>query len=958
MVFVLNPLADKTLKKLEQNLFAALVEHRGLINGKRILLPLEPAKPGEYSLKIFYTAAANAINHLHSLYPTEARFLVVLPTSEEGRRLFRETKENASETAEQFIRSLQCKFYLAGSIWEREDQSERFFDMGIWETGYDDGTYSDVINEIAMGDVIILKSTYAKDSISYLRVKALGRVTSAASDGATIGVDWRVRDLQVDIPSMGYYRQTISLASEKDTHEIFTYLDGSVRQPLRRPVAEKKRKRIASLSSDSEKGLDHLNLSEDIDAFARVLASKNFQPPLAIALLGKWGSGKSFFMQKLKDRIVDFSQFESKNLYCSGVVHIHFNAWSYMDANLWASFVNRIFEGLNDYINDYSRSEDAKKMIRERLVNAVESTKVKMDILKEERKAIDSKITQLTQERETLDIQIKEKIKKIEEETVKEVLTKVSDTFQMKQRINEALKKNSNFVTSTEEFKSIVPERYWENPDKFYKEASSARAFLRAFSQKGKIGGNLIWLVGILLIILLIPLGLRVVSTWIGQFNAAIPQSILSFLVLAGASWKRGDQMYRKLQPVLNSFWKIKEDFDQKKETALAEFEQREKTIKFEINKEEAERLSLDERIQKAKAETAELDFLIKHSLSTETLYSFIDKRTRSDDYQKHLGIVSIIRKDLETLNGLFTDYQSEQEFIGHFTKPLERIILYVDDLDRCPEDNVVQVLEAVNLLMAFPLFIVVVGVDPRWVKNALIKRHATQFNGQSHESVRIEPEDYLEKIFQIPFHLKDATTDGIKNMIRQLALPAIERPTTDKEVSTEVSEETTDQPPHEDLTAAPAASTVTEEMVKLPVDETELLELTTEEVEWMEELADIIGPNPRAIKRFVNIFKIIKAHEGSIVNSNPSYDDTKAILFLLALSVGHFRYFLPDMQAYIGSGDRTNNDLAHFIGGKIQRIIDLPGDFSSLSVESLMRHLPFITRFTFRDTKEIEAIY
>ena len=57
------------------------------------------------------------------------------------------------------------------------------------------------------------------------------------------------------------------------------------------------------------------------------------------------------------------------------------------------------------------------------------------------------------------------------------------------------------------------------------------------------------------------------------------------------------------------------------------------------------------------------------------------------------------------------------REISEEFEKPLERIILYIDDLDRCPEERVVEVLEAVNLLMAFPLFIVIVGVDPRWVK-------------------------------------------------------------------------------------------------------------------------------------------------------------------------------------------------------------------------------------------------
>jgi hypothetical protein len=39
--------------------------------------------------------------------------------------------------------------------------------------------------------------------------------------------------------------------------------------------------------------------------------------------------------------------------------------------------------------------------------------------------------------------------------------------------------------------------------------------------------------------------------------------------------------------------------------------------------------------------------------------------------------------------------------------------VLYIDDLDRCPPRRVVEVLTAMQLLLALPLFVVVVAVDP-----------------------------------------------------------------------------------------------------------------------------------------------------------------------------------------------------------------------------------------------------
>lgn len=52
--------------------------------------------------------------------------------------------------------------------------------------------------------------------------------------------------------------------------------------------------------------------------------------------------------------------------------------------------------------------------------------------------------------------------------------------------------------------------------------------------------------------------------------------------------------------------------------------------------------------------------------------------------------------------------------------RPLERIVIYIDDLDRCRPDHVVQMLEATHLLLALDLFVVVVAVDSRWLTRAL----------------------------------------------------------------------------------------------------------------------------------------------------------------------------------------------------------------------------------------------
>ena len=57
-------------------------------------------------------------------------------------------------------------------------------------------------------------------------------------------------------------------------------------------------------------------------------------------------------MRKLKEQITKLSANKADGIYCEGIAHIHFNAWSYMDSNLWASIVTKLFEELNEYISE------------------------------------------------------------------------------------------------------------------------------------------------------------------------------------------------------------------------------------------------------------------------------------------------------------------------------------------------------------------------------------------------------------------------------------------------------------------------------------------------------------------------------------------------------------------------------------------------------------------------------
>jgi hypothetical protein len=981
ILFVVTVNDGDTSENLAKNLYNTLTEFRGWFRGKKLWLPLMGTGDGGLTLEESYSITVKTVNEFQKKKPTETTILLSIPESSEGKELINQIREDKSEEntnvdAENFVKIFAGKFYLVGSIWNGDDQQPRFFKEGIWEKGHEDDSYSGLISQVKTNDIIIIKSTFQAHSVSYLRIKAFGIVTGIVEDGSTLSVDWKIKDLSVDVENLGFYRNTIHEASPNDVTIILSRIDKDRwRELVPTPPENPKKETIAGLVSDSDKGTDYLDITKDVNAFARVVAAKSFEPPLAIALFGKWGSGKSFFMRKLKEQITKLSSNKTEGIYCEGIAHIHFNAWSYMDSNLWASIVTKIFEELNEYISENRKVDIEKKEIEKLLTDKLSIAKEEIGILESKKESVVLQISSLEEKRKTITKELDENIRKVKTNTVWQIIETADKEFNSKEKILTALKENNFFIKTEAELKTIIPEKYWNDPEKTYQLAKSRFTFLKEFFRKDKIQSNLIWLLVILAIIAFTPLILELLFLQISKTNLLIPQAALSLLITGGAIWRRAETVYNQLQPVVASFWKVKESHESKIKEAKAKFEQKEKALKLEIEKGKSEVLLIQEQIQKAETIKTDLDFRINNAFATEALYSFIDRRSKSEDYKKHLGLISIIRRDFEILNDLFTDHNQEaekiknaKEFKDKFKKPLERIILYIDDLDRCPEENVVQVLEAVNLLMAFPLFVVVVGVDSRWVKNALIKKHALQFTGKLNGNAAldtnlemIEPSNYLEKIFQIPFHLKDAKDTSVKDMIKKLAQSKAKVSRYVEEGYAEegyVVNQTTDIH-KEKILSTPSNTTDT-----ILIDKPEALILTDDEIALMQDMSEVIGNNPRAVKRFVNIYRIIKAHEEFDYEADSTNQELSAILFLLALPLGDYRKLLPSFEEYIQDEENSLKQLTLYmqpvhkvedfdnLKHKLDVTLSVKPSFGILQrtpIGILKKHNDFIRRFTFK---------
>jgi hypothetical protein len=90
---------------------------------------------------------------------------------------------------------------------------------------------------------------------------------------------------------------------------------------------------------------------------------------------------------------------------------------------------------------------------------------------------------------------------------------------------------------------------------------------------------------------------------------------------------------------------------------------------------------------------------------------------------------------------------------------PQERLlVVFVDDLDRCPPANVLQIFEAVKLYLDVPRLVFVIGYDPDVVSDAVLNT--------KHYSEAITSHQYVEKIVQIVYRIPGISDAGSNELM------------------------------------------------------------------------------------------------------------------------------------------------------------------------------------------------
>jgi hypothetical protein len=604
------------------------------------------------------------------------------------------------------------------------------------------------------------------------------------------------------------------------------------------------------------------------------------KPPLAVGLFGEWGAGKSFFMEKMRERVAELTARPTprRNL---KVVQIRFNAWHYADTSLWASLAIEIFERLADpepvdstirekWLTDQG---DPKRADREQLLAQLETYRAA-------KAALDSERVRLETERRALEDRRKKASQERHDAVERAALTDIAGELAKNPEVRQAVGRISNALGLTPAVEELTG---------LATELRTTAGYLPAVWRLVRHKTWTVVLAAAFVVLTMATAALLVHGGWAGLSSLATAAASVGSVVVAATRFvhpaaRQVNTALAEVESAIITASAIQADLrlrrrreERQLELTLAEKDR-------EIAEATRAVAALDEKIAETEAATDALKV-------GRRLYDFLADRAAG--YQKHQGVVGMLHRDFRFLDAQLRAYLASTDRIPGLER-IDRVILYVDDLDRCPPAKVLEVLEAVHLLLALELFVVVVGVDPRWLQRSLRHQYrdlVTSGDPRTDPYLRAMPIEYLEKIFQIPLTLPAMEPRAYAKLIASLA-PSVAAPEpTETRTTTTTRRAPTNESPGGDRAPTRALLEVQPGSSASGAGGRSI-DLTRAEVEFAQQLGPLVD-SPRAAKRLMNTYRLIRAtqHVGSrsrFLGSDGRPGEYQTVLTLLAVAAGY----------------------------------------------------------------------
>lgn len=630
---------------------------------------------------------------------------------------------------------------------------------------------------------------------------------------------------------------------------------------------------------------DFLNIKIEVEALAEVLMMRDLEPPLAVGILGGWGGGKSHILHLMQQRINEIRSQEltpaqawsdHASPYVGHIYQIKFDAWTYAKADLWSSLMQTIFFEFNRQLTLEKQIEATLKTSGKTVLQGGYFWKALNSMSEDDRKAL-------------LHLELSE--------TAYQALEKIETDQQFADLLWRELAKIRQRETKTLQRKTTELE---------YKKLQLRQATRRAVLPYVLRKNWLIvaaFLLGLALA--LAPELQKLLANWIPLIQAPVAQiaGIASVLFATINLWNKAHEQQEK---ILTGLKNLREKMQQGQNWWAESIKAMLQENYGEVGKIAGEIKTLEQQIEQYQQQ-------VGLSISYASLGEFISDRLQADQYNKRLGVLQQVQRDLADLTTHFTFpknidnktlFQEKLEQLKQlFPRGPARIVLYIDDLDRCPPDRVVEVLEAVQLLLKTSLFIVVLALDERYVARALEKVYSGVLSRQGRPSGT----DYIEKIIQIPYRVRPIARTALQQYLDSLIQyedVANETIVAKSILSTAISNGKSNNTEMISQFINQANGSVDTELYQTvttdPADSRsemlppQVIKFTRKEGELLYACCQQVDLSPRTLKRLINVYKLFK-----IIwfrQDKPENESVKrAIISLLALSC---RY--PDLMRMV----------------------------------------------------------
>lgn len=580
--------------------------------------------------------------------------------------------------------------------------------------------------------------------------------------------------------------------------------------------------------SDRPTGEDQLDTTPVAQALAWTLALRDTATPLCVGVFGSWGSGKSFLMHQIAQHLRERKATAPAGLrerFVERVRVIPFNAWTYAKGDLWSALLFELLSALREE-RDLPQSDRLESVVtaRQELAEKQEELAEKQAELARKRNDAERRLTAS----ETLERLYHHRVELLG----KEVEEKRKDLGAVGRRALLAAAK------------ALIP--WVERPEK--RRWALFFLALLGIALLGSVaflwGSADLWK-----------------SERFGPFFgrlSAVAAAVAGALAALTGPVKRAAA---ELKPAWEAFQRARERLEVQVATVQERWQEIESEVGEERRKElvqvESEVAALETEVEVAASALRSALDRYGTPVARRDLKAFLDARLEQGDYLERLGPLQRVEQDLKELAVILAAVKEGAEEVIEPAPPRSRIVLMIDDLDRCPPDKVVVVLEATQLLLAENIylgastgwpFVVVLGADTRVLTRALEKEYEGILSPYDSPTGL----DYLEKIIQIPYRVPAVDERRYTRYLEKLTgisreaaqAPAVER-TTASETEGRGGGPRNVEPPE----LEPLVWDLTGEQPLLTSDDLEVLDRHR-----------LLAPDhPRGIKRVLNQYRLAK---------------------------------------------------------------------------------------------------